>query len=246
MRKMLLLAVTALVLSASVVAAGELSVGAVGSVSISPYKSYDVQVLPFPFITYKDDRFYVKGSSLGVHLYKDERHEVSVGASYLGLEFRPSRTDNRALKHLDKRRSTLMADASYSFVSKIGLFRAQIGRDVLGFSDGYLASASMHVPWITDTFVIMPGAGVQWASSKHNDYYFGVSRKEANRSGLNRYQVGRTFSPFATLEAKYKLSECWDLVAKGKVEYLNGRIKHSPMVGKSYAASFMAGVQYNF
>lgn len=244
-RKAVLFALAA-ALSAGIGFAGDWSVGAVGAVTISPYKSYDTRVLPLPFISYKSDRLFIKGTSLGVHLLKNERHEVSLGASYLGLEFKPGKTDEAALKRLDKRRSTITADASYSLVSKIGLIRAQLSQDILGHSNGMLGSLSVHVPWMTETFVIMPGAGVQWSSSNHNDYYFGVSGREARRSGLKRYKPGDSFSPYLTLEAKYKINECWDIVAKGKAEFLPKRVKDSPMVGRSVAASIMAGVQYNF
>lgn len=230
----------------SFAASGELSVGAVGAVTVSPYKSYDTRVMPLPFVTYKSDRFYIKGTSLGVHLLKNERHELSIGASYLGMEFKPSRTDDTALRWLDKRRSTIMADALYSYVSKIGLVRAGVSQDVLGQSDGTLAALSLHVPWMTEQFIVMPGFGVQWASSKHNEHYYGISRPEAARSGLKAYAPGNTFSPFLTLEAKLHLNDRWDLVAKGKVEYLPGRIQDSPMVGKTFHGSIMAGVQYNF
>lgn len=246
LRKVSLLVLAAVVLAAPVAFSGELSIGAVGAVTISPYKSYDTGVMPFPFITYKSDRLYVKGTSAGVHLYKDENHELSVGASYLGQSFKPSKTDDRALKQLDKRHSTVMADISYSYVSKIGLIRSRFGHDVLGESNGMLGDLSLHIPWITDSFVLMPGIGVQWASSKHNEHYYGISGKESRRSGLKRYKPGNTFSPYLTLEAKYSITDKWDLVAKGRVEYLTGKIQDSPMVGKSYAASIMAGVQYNF
>ena len=225
---------------------GELSIGAVGAVTIAPYKDYDTIVLPFPFVTYKDDHFFIKGTSLGAYLIKNDTHELSIGGSYLGLEFKPSKTNDAALKQLDKRHSTVMADVSYSYVSKVGLVRAQLAQDVLGESNGTLGNVSLHVPWITESFVIMPGIGVQWASSNHNKHYYGISGREAERSGLKQYKPGNTFSPFLTLEAKVKLSERWDAVAKGRVEYLPDKIKDSPMIGKSYAASIMAGVQYNF
>lgn len=226
--------------------AEELSIGAVGAVTFSPYKSYDTVVMPLPFVTYKGDHFFIKGTSLGAYLFKNENHELSVGASYLGLEFKPRRTDEQPLKQLDKRRSTMLADVSYSYVSKFGLIRAQLAQDVLGNSNGMLGNLSLHVPWITDCFVIMPGVGVQWASSNHNEYYYGISGKESARSGLKRYDPGHTFAPYLTLEAKYSLTERWDLVAKGKVEYVPGKIQDSPMVGKNFAGSVMAGVQFNF
>ena len=233
-------------MSGSAARAGELSIGAVGAVTVTPYKSYDTLVMPLPFITYKSDRLFIKGTSAGVHLYKDDSHELSIGASYLGLEFKPRRTDERPLKLLDKRYSTMMADLTYSYVSPIGLFRTGVRQDVLGQSNGMLGNLSWHVPWITDCFTIMPGVGVEWASSKHNEYYYGLSGKEAARSGLKHYKPGNTFTPYMTLEAKFRINDCWDVVTKGRVDWVPKRVQDSPMVGKSCAASIMAGVQYNF
>jgi outer membrane protein len=139
-----------------------------------------------------------------------------------------------------------MAEASYSYISKIGLFRAKVGQDVLDHSRGQLANLSWHVPWMTECFVVMPGVGVEYASPKHNEYYYGISSEESARSGLQSYNPGGSFSPYATLEAKFSLRDKWEVVAKGQVQYLSRRVYDSPMIGKSYAASLMAGVQYTF
>ncbi len=225
----------------------EFSLGAVATVTISPYKQYDTTVMPFPYISYKGQHFFINGDSAGAYLFKNDRHELTVGAAYLGMDFKPRRTDNATLKLLDKRRSTALAEINYSYISKIGLIRARVAQDILGQSNGTLANLSLHVPWITDCFVIMPGLGVEFASKNHNKYYYGVSGVEAARSpNLRRDDTGNTFTPYATLEAKFKVNDRWDIIAKGRIDYLASKVRDSQMVGKNYAASFTAGFQYNF
>ncbi|MCD7895475.1 MAG: MipA/OmpV family protein [Planctomycetaceae bacterium] len=225
----------------------EFSLGAVATVTISPYKQYDTTVMPFPYISYKGQHFFINGDSAGVYVVKNDRHELTVGAAYLGMEFRPRHTDNATLKLLDKRLSTALAEINYSYISKIGLIRARVAQDVLGKSNGTLANLSIHVPWITDRFILMPGLGVEFASKNHNKYYYGVRGDEAARSpNLRRDDTGHTFTPYATLEAKFSINERWDIVAKGRIDYLASKVCDSQMVGKNYAASFTAGFQYNF
>ncbi|MCC8167158.1 MAG: MipA/OmpV family protein, partial [Planctomycetes bacterium] len=226
----------------------EFSLGAVATVTITPYKQYDTLVMPFPYISYKGQHFFINGDSAGAYIFKNDRHELTIGASYLGMEFKPRRTDNATLKVLDKRRSTALAEINYSYISKIGLIRARVAQDILGKSNGTLANLSLHVPWITDRFIIMPGLGVEFASKNHNKYYYGVRGHEALRSGgtLRRDDTGHTFTPYATLEAKFKINERWNVIAKGRIDYLASKVRDSQMVGKSYSASLTAGVQFNF
>ena len=47
---------------------GELTLGAGGSVSSSPYKGYGPDWLPFPMITYEGERFFIRGYTAGVKI----------------------------------------------------------------------------------------------------------------------------------------------------------------------------------
>lgn len=235
-----------LTISVSTTLSGEWSVGAGGVINISPYKSYDTTIMPFPLVAYDSQRLYVKGTSLGVNLLKNDLHKLSLGASYHGMSFDPDKTTDNALKTLDKRHSTLMAEASYSLTSKFGVFRANVSQDVLGKSNGTLGNLTYCLPMVTEKFTLLPGFGIQWSSSKYNEYYYGVSRVESARSGLEQYKSGDALSPTAMLGIEYKITERWKVMGAAKVEYLTGKVKDSPIVGKKYAASIMAGVQFTF
>ena len=47
---------------------GELTLGAGGNVSSSPYKGYGPDWLPFPMITYEGERFFIRGYTAGVKI----------------------------------------------------------------------------------------------------------------------------------------------------------------------------------
>ena len=244
MRVLLLIALTAV--SAMNIVAADFSLGAVFAISTAPYKSYDKYIMVSPFATYDGQRFYVQGAGAGVHLLKNEVHKISAGVSYFGLHFDPDDTDNRAMKNLNRRKSTMMADLTYSVITKVGVGKIKASRDVLGISDGYTVDACWQLPLIREKYTIMPSAGVLWSSREQADYYFGVSRGESWRSGLKRHTATSNFSPYLKLDAKYHFTDRWSAVASVHVNFLTGDVKDSPMVGKSATIGGAIGAQFTF
>ncbi len=223
--------------------AADFSLGAAFSAKTSPYKSHDPYLMVSPFALYDGDHFYLRGATGGVHLFKNETHKLSLGVSYAGLQFDPDDTDDRMMKRLDKRKSTMMGDLSYAVITPIGLGKLKLSRDLLGRSDGYVADASFGVPLIRECFTIMPMAGVEWSSKKQADYYYGISNHEAQRINRPEYDVSANFSPYVKLEAKFQFTERWGAVAGAEVKFLTGDIKNSPMVGRScVVGGFLGGV----
>ncbi len=220
--------------------------GAGVSVSTSPYKDYDNAVTPLPLIMYDGDRFYAKGVSAGVHVFKDDTHTLSVGATYSGQQFEPGDTDSRPHQLLDKRKSTVMTDVSYSLTTRFGRATARVSRDVLGRSDGYTTDAGFSVPILREKFTIVPSVGVEWSSGKQAEYYYGVSSGESIRSGLNSHEVSSNFFPYLGLHAQYRITERWSAVAGTRLNVLTGDVKDSPMVDKSVTVSGFLGATFSF
>lgn len=240
-------ALLAAIMCLPVLAAGaDISVGAGGAFSSSPYKRHDDSMLPVPLITYEGERFYVRGASAGIHVWKEGQQTVSLGASYSWLHFNPGDTSDPRLRRLDKRYSTVMADLSYTLATQWGVGRVKLSRDILGHSDAFTGDASYRYPFHIGELTLSPGAGVQWASEKQADYYFGVSTGEARKSGLDRYDPNDSFSPYLMLDARYRLSPQWSVMAGGQVLFLSDEIKNSPMVDTDHTTSVMVGMQYSF
>lgn len=223
-----------------------ISVGPVVSYVQSPYKSHDGSLMVAPLLLHDSKWFYLRGSAGGIHLFNNGTHKISAGVSYFGLKFDPDDTDDSRLRRLDKRRSTMMGDISYTAITPIGLAKIRFSRDLLGHSDGYLADAYFGVPWITDRFTIMPSAGVIWSSRKQADYYYGISRSEASRSNLREHTAKANFSPYLKLEAQYNFTARVSAVAGADAQFLTGKVKDSPMVGRSTVFGGFLGCVFKF
>lgn len=226
--------------------AADVSVGLGGSWQSSSYKGHDDTLLPVPLIHFEGERFYVRGLDAGVHIWRNESHEFSLGAAYSALAFDSSKTDDRRLKRLDDRYSTLNAYLQYALKTDYGHAGVRVLRDVLGNSDAFSAEAYYKYPFMLGPVYVSPGAGIRWDSEDQLDYYFGVSSSEAQKSGLDRYNPDSGISPFLSLEADWRFADNWSVTAAGQVLFLSKEIKDSPMVDDSQIFNATIGLKYTF
>lgn len=227
-------------------AADSWSIGASAAIERYPYKGVSSDTLPFPMISYDSDRFFFRGLSAGAYMWKDASNQLSLDVYYSPLRFRPSKSDDRQMKQLDKRHSTMMGGVSYRHIADWGTIRTSIAADMLDTSNGIRAEGAYLYPFNLDNLRLTPGVGVTWYSSNFNDYYYGVSARESRRSGLAQYDADSSWSPYAELTATYRFNSTWSAFASGRYVRLDNEVKDSPMVDKSYSALFATGITYTF
>ena len=229
-------------------AAAELTVGLGVGTGTSPYRNYDRKAVPWPMIRYEGERFYIQDLSVGLKLYDQEGLKASVFVAYDPHSFDSGDTSNSRLKRLDDRDEGVLVGGRLSYHHEVGVFSASLAGDVSGHSQGLVGRLAYSHPLDFGQFSLTPHAGVYWHSEKYNDYYYGVSRREAIRSGLPNYEADSAFSPFVGLSAGLRLDEAGRLRvnAFGEVRALPGEVKDSPMVGRSSTYSYGAGVAYTF
>ncbi|MDF7679142.1 MipA/OmpV family protein [Enterobacteriaceae bacterium ESL0689] len=227
--------------------ADEFSLGAAAMVASSPYKETSAKVLPIPMLGYDGEYGYFRGLGGGIYLWNDQSQSLSIDASYMPLGFDPDDSDSHAMKRLDKRHPTLMAGASYRYKHPVlGQFRLGISGDTLNNSNGILGDISYLYPIAFGDWRLTPGVGVNWASSNHNDYYYGVSRHESARSGLARYQPGSSWTPYIEMSVNYHIDEAWRVSFLVRGIALSSEVRDSPMVNKDFTGMLMTGVSYLF
>ncbi|WP_127959062.1 MipA/OmpV family protein [Serratia microhaemolytica] len=246
--KSLKLSVLALVTVAALPAqANQFAVGAAVVVSPSPYAGDQDRVLPIPMVSYEGEHAYFKGLTGGVHVWQNEQHRVSVNAYYLPLSFKPDDSDIYAMKRLDKRNATLMAGLLYRYTHPtLGVVRVDIGADTLNNSNGVLGDIGYLYRFNFGQWGVTPGIGVTWASSNHNEYYYGVSGAESMRSGLAQYQPGSSWTPYIELSVGYRINQNWSAFLAARGMALPKEVKDSPMVDSSVSGTLIAGFNYAF
>ena len=214
----------------------------------SPYKSHDDLMIPFPMIHWEAKHVYVRGFSAGVFLWTDdyEMNELSIGLAIGDVAFSNKDTNSSQLSRLRDRDRTIDAYLQYIIRTQWGELGARFSHDTLGNADGFLASAFYKIPIHLGTMTITPGVGIQWDTQDRLNHFYGVSRAESNRSGLNSYAPDSGISPFISLEAKLVINESWNIFGAANMRFLSDEIINSPMVDDSDILFATFGVTYSF
>lgn len=102
------------------------NLGIGGTFSTSEYRGVERLGTALPILGYEGQWLYLRGLSGGVHLFKNEYHEVNVQLSYLPQHFYASWSDSSAMKKLDDRYSSVMAGINYRLRTELGTDRWSI------------------------------------------------------------------------------------------------------------------------
>ncbi|MHA7847981.1 MipA/OmpV family protein [Serratia sp. D1N4] len=228
------------------VQAGEWSVGAGVAAEQLAYRDYDTQFMPVPIITYQGEQFFISGQGAGINIINTDTHGLSFNVDYSPLSFKPSDSSDPAMKKLDKRRATAMAGMGYQYNADWGTVSGKVATDVLGYSNGVLVDVGYQYLFQFGKLQLVPGIGMQWQSRSFNDYYFGVSKQESQRSGVAEYRAKSGVSSYLSLTSYYVVNDNWQLFLMGNYEQMSGTVKDSPMTGRDYSVTVATGVLYKF
>lgn len=223
-----------------------LSIGAGVAIAQSPYKDYDNDIQALPQIMYEGDNFWVHGLGAGYSLWNTDEDKLSAAVYWVPFKFKSDDSSDSQLKRLDNRKSTAMAGLTYTHMTAYGFLRAAVAGDVLGNSEGITGNVGWMYPWGVGGIDFLSGAGVEFADSKQNNYYYGISQKESRRSGLSAYDAGSSWSPFLELNAVYSINEDWKVNVALRYLHLSDEVTDSPMVDKSWTGILSTGVTYTF
>ena len=221
-----------------------LGIGA--TVTTSEYRGVERLGTALPLLGYEGDWLYLRGLSGGVHLFKNENHEINVQLSYLPQNFYASWSESSAMRKLDDRYSSAMAGINYRLRTDLGVLAATLSTDALGVNNGVTANASYSYPIRFASMSLTPTLGVQWTDVNYNDYYYGVSKSEAQASGLSHYSPQAALAPYGELTLRVGLSDSWSAFVSGKALFLGEEVSNSPMVERSNKYSLSGGFLYAF
>lgn len=202
---------------------------------------------PFPHIEYESGVLFVRGLKIGVNVLELRQTKFDVHLSYQSLNFKPSKAHG-VLVDLDRRKPTLLLGAGINHRFDNNVFiSAEINGDILGRSKGASANTDFGYLYpVNNHFTLIPAVGLAWDNKKHNRYYYGVSEKEATRTGLNQYRPGASITPHFSLSMNVKATEHLHLFGGMEMKFLPSKVKNSPITNRSTLSSFALGLNYNF
>ena len=129
---------------------------------------------------------------------------------------------------------------------RYGTVGAKIYMDVLGNADGFGVDAFYKLPIFINEFTLTPGVGLTYLSGDRTDYYYGISRAEAVRSGLKYYHADFSISPYVSLEASCLTENGWSIFANMQYTWLSDEITDSPMIGEDQGLMLSFGAMMSF
>lgn len=217
-----------------------------GSIITSEYRDTRLAGSTLPLLGYEGERFYLRGVSGGVHLFRTEWFEFNAQLSYLPQHFYADNSDDWRMRRLDDRYSSLLAGLNARIVTPVGLVGLTASTDVLGYSNGVIADGNYSLPFQLGPLSLVPTVGLQWTDANYNDYYYGIGRDEARASGFSAYEPDSCVSPYAGLTARMRFTEHVSGFASARALFLNQEITDSPMVDSGEKYTLSLGVMYKF
>lgn len=211
----------------------------------SAYDLDDNDLSVLPSIFFDNGKYYARGNQIGTYLVNDGSNEVLAFVQPGGTSFDPDDAKGN-LAQLDERKWSGLVGASYMRTTPIGGFRAQLSTDVTGHSEGTIARLTYLAKLTPGKWTIYPSAGLEWVDSNYNEYYYGISQKEANKSGLDSYKPDSSISPYISVNGTYTINKDWDLFLGQSVNFLADEQRDSPMVDDRVDYKTTLGLLYQF
>ncbi|MEA9389668.1 MipA/OmpV family protein [Acerihabitans sp. TG2] len=227
-------------------AAADISLGLGGFLTRSPYDAKRNDYSVWPVFNYDNDSWYIQGDEVGGYVLNDDTHELKVKAYYFDQEYQPKEGHGRAMRHLDKRHTTVMSGMSYQYTTAFGAIHTQLATDIRNRSQGVVANLAYlnMVQWAK--LSLIPEVGLDWANGQQTRYYYGISSAESARSGLARYRPSANVTPYLSLMTVYNVTAHWNTYASARVNFLAATVRNSPIVNQDRTEAFSVGVNYNF
>jgi outer membrane protein len=217
-----------------------------------PYTGVDTSVYPIPLMKFVSGRFYISGATAGYRLLASQEDAPEANQTGWSLDFIGKyrfdgfdADDSDRLEGMNDRKQTVDVGGEFAVTGNWGEAWMSVVTDSLGEHDGQEIKVGYMKHFIFDKLTLSPGGGLIWQSNNLANYYYGVRSGEA-RAGRPAYHVGDSTNSFVGLRAEYKADERWTLIAGVQYQFLDSKIRKSPIVDDSFVISVLAGAMYKF
>lgn len=209
----------------------------------SPYRGGGTRFDFQPLYLYEGDRTYIRSHSIGFKFRATEalRYEVFLRHRF---ESHPSDDIPESLAGMSRREQGIDGGLAAQVAGSWGVGYAELLRDLSTASRGSELRLGWKYAWRRGRLHVVPNAFLAFRSARLNDYYYGVRPEEATAE-RPEYHAQSGLMPQLGIQAAYRLTERWWLLAGAGVARLPEAIAHSPITGHRTVGSLSAGVMYD-
>ncbi len=164
------------------------AIGAAASAGQVEFEGGSFQINAFPFINFRQGRFYSNQAGLGYEVIKDDRYRLSFVAE-VGIN-EQNRNDVGRLNDMENLGLPIYGGVALDVDVSDIVLTGTVQRE-LGFaSEGWRATAAISRPFsINRKLSLAPSVTLQWSDDKLTNYLYGVSLAN-QRAGRAFYRAG--------------------------------------------------------
>lgn len=208
-----------------------------------PYKGVDTSVFPIPLMKLIIGRFYISGATAGYRLLADDNWTFDAIGKWRFDGY--DEDDSDRLDGMHNRHPTVDIGGEFTLTGGWGEVWVSAITDTFGQHDGQEIKLGYTKPFVFNKLTLSPAGGLIWQSNNLANYYYGVRPDEA-RPGRPSFHVGDSTNWFVGLRAEYQANERWTYLAGVTYQFLDSKIRKSPIVGDSFVISALVGAMYKF
>ena len=197
-----------------------------------------------PLISAEWGRYFLRGPSVGMHLYRDRHWGFSASVGMANVED-TDRGDSAQLADMGDLDDVFAGRLGIEYENDWGTVEAGFGADISGSHDGYTAELAYSHPFEAGGWRIEPGIGVEWLSEEVTDYYYGVSAAHA-RAGRAAYQADSAVNYSLELSTTYPFRKNHAFQVRAAYKRFGDEITDSPIVDRDDVTEFGVGYIYRF
>ena len=220
--------------------AGTAALGGGMRVAQNPYLETDSRDLDLvPLYLYEGKYLFARGTSGGVHLFRNDVFELNLYAQYRFQQLDPE--DNEFYAGLEEREQTL--DAGFELITRQrwGQIKLDYVTDTLDRHEGEEFQFTYRYRFNRGPWSISPFASWSWQDEDLTNYYFGVSEAEATAE-RPAYRPGDSQWVSFGLNTSWQLTD--QMVLFGNVVFgsAESEVRDSPLVEEdSFSSAFVGG-----
>ncbi|WP_185960669.1 MipA/OmpV family protein [Aliidiomarina halalkaliphila] len=207
------------------------------------YRGVDSDVIVVPAVGYEGEDYFIRGLSVGRHLYRDRAQQLWTTVNLDLSRFKPSESSDVQMQQLDSRKISANWGLGYRYTPNRWVnLTFTVNTDVSGRHNGQRAQAQYALPLNRpmQAWQISPQIGVNYMSKDYVNYYFGVSEVEAIGSGISEYRGDHSVNPFVGVSGYQYFSERLSMAAGYQYSRTASGIANSPMATqRSYRTIFV-------